>query len=539
MEGSGRRNMNFVIALDETWNCQKHSQNKIFYCLGHSTPFCPSCLKDKHKDCFVSDLVFDAQNILSCLENRCKELKSVAQDNVKKIETLKEKCEMVFSSAMECKKMHAGLYELIKDHVTSITSKASGKKLAEDEELLAQGTSILKSIQQILKEYEKAIEEYDGISKKIQDKDIKELITLYQSLKNNTHDSYIEKYDYIISNINKFKDKLDISKIVYTELGVKDSLERNFKGIHSEGVSELAEQATADLAFALAPLSSQLCIYDLTTLHTTRKKLLYNNKSYKVPYGAGVAGTSGKIFITGGTYDLETPFKSFLEYSILTCSFIPRPEMMMMKMEHGCIMVGAILFCAGGRNDKGHLAVCEQYYTEMKNFTYSKEWTIGPSMNEPKLFPSLCTLKEEEGVYIYSFGGMVGDKLNAKVERLLFGKADEQWEVVEVATVLEVHSMGCIEYQLNKRKGILILGGLKGGNKRVNDAYFFDPSKDKCDIKRCIELATPKEEEYYYKPLMKGRGKQNVYAVCQSQLWELRDSKRKISWEEINCPVFY
>lgn len=529
-----RRNINFIISSDETWNCERHSQSKIFYCLGHSVPFCPSCLKEKHKDCFNKDLVFDAQNILNCLEDCCKELKSVAQENVKKIEELKAKCEEVFSSATECKRMHAELYKLIKDHVTSITGAAAEKKSKEDEELLAQGSGILESIQRILEEYEKAILEYNGISKKIQDKDIKELITSYQTLKNNTHDSYMEKYDDIISNIGKFKDRLNKSKIMYTELGVQDSLERTFKSIHSEGVAELSEQATTDFAFSLAPLSSRLCIYDLMTFQATRKKLVHKHRGYKVPYGAGVAGTAGKIFITGGTYDLEHPFKSCFEYSVLTGCLVPRPEMSVTRMEHGCVTAGSVLLCAGGRNEKGHIALCEKYHTEMSNFTHSKTWLSAPSLNEPKVFPSLCTLAN---TWIYSFGGVVNDKLNAKVERLQV--KDGQWEVVEVATVLEAHSMGCIEYCLNKVQGILILGGLKGGSKRVGDAYFFDPSKEKCDIKRYIELATSKEEEYYYKPLVKGRGKQNIFAIHQSQLWELSESKGKASWNEIECQVAY
>jgi len=544
-QSTHKKIISFKIDPNETWVCEKHSQSKIFYCLDHSMPFCPSCLKEKHKDCFNKDMVFDAQNITVSLENRCKELQQVAQNDIEGISKLKENYENVSTLAIANKEKHEKLYELIKNHVIELTKIASEKKSKEDLGLLENGKSILKNIDDTLTEYASLITGYDNVLKNInseEHKGVKELILAYESLKIPESGSAYKKHTSISNNISSFHDSVLKTEIKYSESAVKETLEKAFKKIHSEGAVEKNEQVTHDFGFSLAPLSSLLCVYDLDLKNVKRMELsLGNGKPYKMPYGAASAKVLGKIFITGGSSDLVKTLSNNYEYSMLKEFLIERSSMNFSRMEHGIVSINNEIFCAGGRcTEKGYLSSCESFDTNLLSIDANRKWKIRPNLNEAKSFITLCAFTNQKSEqFIYAFNGLVNEKIVSKIERLALNKENEDWQIFSASGHMDLHSMGCIQITLNSEmSGILLIGGLKEGNQKAKEAYFFDPKGNdgKFVMKRWEDIDTSKEEEYYYRPLIRQKGTNLIYAVCQSQLLLLnQNGKEKWGWKEIIC----
>ncbi len=361
---TSRESVDFKIAQDETWLCDRHKLSKIFYCLEHSVPFCPNCLKEHHKDCFNKDAVLDASNVAERLRERCQELGAAAESKLKETEVLRGRYEQVSAAAAQNKDKHDQLYKLIQTHMAALTESSRTAKAEEDEKLIAVGKDILGAIGSASEEYSNLIKGYKTISDRVEqppDKEpsIKDLIASYQSLEP-AKSVHQEQKGVVEKRIDEFMQKIKASSIGYSELSVKERLSATFSKIHNKGVMEASEQGTADFVFSAAPLSPLLCIYDLHTCVVTRKTLSLGGKRYRLPYGTGMVQLAGKILITGGTQDLSRHLRDCLEYSMMKDVLVPRAEMCCERSEHGVATVGGEVWCVGGRNDRGYLATCER-----------------------------------------------------------------------------------------------------------------------------------------------------------------------------------
>ncbi len=80
--------------------------------------------------------------------------------------------------------------------------------------------------------------------------------------------------------------------------------------------------------------------------------------------------------------------------------------------------------------------------------------------------------------------------------------------------------MGCIQTHIGETAGILLLGGMKEGNAKSKELWFFDPTTGKV-VAKPSGLEMPKEDDHRYSPPVVRRGANKIYAVCQTQLYAL------------------
>ncbi len=510
----------FKIAQDETWKCDLHKASKTFYCLVHDESFCPGCLKLKHKDCYKIEHVLDEDEARKRLLGRCEELKAEVAVKQADAETLMKDYNTVGGNAKGNKELHEKLYDLIKSHMDGLAEKTKESKSKTDQELIDNGVKVQEKIAKKQGVYSGMIKSYEETSKTVAELSLKDIIIAYQNLKTLDSVECTKEHTDLRSEITAFESSVTSAKIDYKKPLVTAQLDTAFNRIHGLGIAVSAEQGTADFTFVVSQLSPLLCLYDLNSCFVARKALARGGKPYHMPYGVGIVSLPGRIFITGGTSDLANHLADCLEYSLLKDELVTRKSMKTERSEHGATAVGEDVFCVGGRNGTGCIETCEIYSAS------TKSWTDAKSLSEKKAFVSLCVFREAKKVAVYAFGGVGSEgHYSTRVEKLVWN-GGEGWKVLgDFMNYVETHSLGCVQTTVDGTTGILLLGGVKKGNVKSREAYFYVPASEQPGAKPSLQkqerLELPKDEDLRGSPPAVQRGTGKVYVVCQTQLYTL------------------
>jgi len=202
---------------------------------------------------------------------------------------------------------------------------------------------------------------------------------------------------------------------------------------------------------------------------------------YDMPYDTTYLFDSAQIkdciYFTGGGLPSidghsERFFQKAVEVRILKdgLKIEMLPNMNVSRSNHTLVAVGEnLLYAIGGCNTKAQIPACEKY-----DIT-KKEWTLCASLNEKKIWASVCVFNDR---YLYSFGGSTNlkPKESNLIEYLdIEDKTAILWTKVELKEGKELWPrcffMGCLQVEPNC---ILLFGGLVGNNE-VDDTYYFDP----------------------------------------------------------------
>lgn len=543
--------IDFKIEEKETWMCDEHKQNKIFYCTLHFQPFCPNCLKEKHKECFVNDAVHDIANVAKSLQTRCSYLQEITKEKKENIEKLEKDYENANNTGVQTKENHVALYKLMQDYMKKITTDASGKKAEQDQNVLDNAAEILTQIKKTKEEYDKLIDSYKKVAEQVETQkkavNLKELITSYRALEHPESKVIPKKHIEIEKEIAEFNKKLKEIAVSSSPDAVKTSLDVTFKKLHDEGVETACEQGTSEFIFSTAPLSTLMSIYDLTTYKLQRKELLFNGKPFRVPYGAATTQITGRIFITGGSMDLLSQTNNCFEYILLNDELQARENLIFPRMEHSIVAINDQLLCAGGKDNKNYLKSCElcclntkklkpdELSELIKKGELQKEiykWSEVSELNEAKSFIGLCSFQNKAKNLIYAFGGLINEKALSSIEVICLSDSKPSWKKLEGMSYVNQYSMGVIQASVGGKDGILLFGGIKEGNIKAKDMYFFDVTAEgqDHDFRSQQGCELPKEEEFYNKPPVKKRMKEEIYVICLLQLYKMDLKTGKKEW---------
>lgn len=451
--------------VDEKRICKhgKAEMHKDLYCLSCKKAFCTKCLSlhKGHEYSNPDEMGEKVLTLLKELETQKKEEEKKFIVPIKSIEKSRESTKKKLGSRQETiKKVKANMESLYQNLLEK--EEASGGDLDEKLEKQQNNCNIeLKKHQAII------------------NKTSNDLSNLQQHMENSDKE-YTEVFELYEEYISKTKIvELDLPKNPTLPEEYKNTIEKAKKyneDSDTQSFSTRTEQIEEPLLAAYWPFASDIVLYNLNEESSRRIDLKDKQATFKLPLNSDLLIAEGCIFIIGGTNDNKKFLNGTYRYSLLKecgeniCSLNEQ------RAEHATVYIEGKIICVGGKNEKGHLASCE----ELPLRTLEKKWNLWDyKLNKEKSFPTLCTFASppfddvqatvERRCFIYCFGGIAKGTKSNTIE-FISVPAKEGWKILELSQNVLKEYAGTTAAQISK-DSILMFGG------ETTDSYLFNAEK--------------------------------------------------------------
>lgn len=185
------------------------------------------------------------------------------------------------------------------------------------------------------------------------------------------------------------------------------------------------------------------------------EKIASGSENKKVNFGYDSIYHEGKIFIVGGSPELDKFSKECFEYSFCTGILTKIADLKEGRRDHCLSSLNGFIFCVGGRNENGLLSSTERYNIE-KNKWECEDWNL----NEAKCLVSLVSVQKLNS--IFCIGGRLDYSFSMKFEFLETNKIGNPlgtWKNLNISSLSKdfkgLDSLGCVMTKLEIFRNVL------------------------------------------------------------------------------------
>ena len=505
------------MAQDISKVCKYHNAPNTFYCYTDKEGYCGECVEeDKHK----GHQTISRANLVKFLEHH---YDRKTTDIRKKIDSIKTQQSVISSSQQKCDaeiQVIESFYKKFEDTFKGAVCRHKDRLASGNTRAKATAQEILARIEQEIKQFEEEIGQVDKEKAETQkwktNSDLQNLINRYQDIEiaekqEGDHavpapvdNPEVQQLAPPLADNQQFKQPEFAEKktIVFVDI------------LHGEGVETAAVQSERDHVYCLSSFSPDIYYYDLQERVGSKfEMVLQDNGLYEPPY-------NGRLFITGGTSNLETPLKSCVEFSRMTQRVMSRPEMLHERTEHGMVAHNKQLYVVSGRSKDGYTQTFERI--AVSGVFAEAAWTELAQLNVGRSFLSLCIFTTGPTSFLYAFAGQVEDHIEPAIERVRVAGDKDTWELIKGLPegIILSHSAGAVQLG----ESILLFGGVKADGSKSKDVYSYQPNAKKFGQARELQA----EEQFYgrtpviYQNCVYAVGSCDIH-VCkiEDQSWDL------------------